>query len=80
MGGYQQGPGGGDRVVQSFQAPAVITNTTRILGAPAFWYSPNGPRYYLWGVADEVKAYSLTLNGPVRATIQPPRLRPARPT
>ena len=70
MGDYQQGPGGTDRVLQSFQATNIINNTGHIHGTPVFWNSPSGPRFYLWGEGEALKEFSLTINSPVSATIQ----------
>jgi hypothetical protein len=67
MGGYEQGPGDTDRVVQSFQA--TITNAVASQGTPVFWNSPSGSRIYQWGTGEAIEAYSLTVHSSVSATI-----------
>src|SRR5262249_36557107 len=46
LGGYQEGPDDGDRVVQSIQA--TLPHTIPLFGAPIVWYSPSGPKLYMW--------------------------------
>ena len=70
LGGYQEGPGSSDRVVQSLQATNTITNSGHIHGTPVIWNGPNGPRLYIWGEGEAIKEFRLTIHTTVSATIQ----------
>jgi len=67
LGGYQQGPGGTDRVVESFQAAAL--NSYALNGAPVYWSSPGGPRLYFWPAGQALKQFGMTINSAISATI-----------
>jgi hypothetical protein len=68
LGGYQEGPDGGDRVLQSFQS--TIPRLYPLRGTPVFWNSPAGPRLYQWGLGAGLTEYGLTISSPISANIQ----------
>jgi hypothetical protein len=68
LGGYQEGPGQRDRVIQSFQSTPAPFYPLR--GTPVFWNSPSGPRLYQWPVGEGLTEYGLTITNAVSATIQ----------
>jgi len=71
MGGYQEGPGGTDRLVASIQATDFFTIAHSNHPPPVFWNGPTGPRFYIWGEGQALREFGLTINSPVSATIQP---------
>lgn len=52
--GHYAGPNGVDQNVQTFDA-----SDGSIFGSAVYWNSPNGPRVYVWGANDALKAYRL---------------------
>lgn len=70
LGRYKEGPGGSDRVIQSFQSTLSPPNANPLHGTPVFWNSPAGSRLYEWGSGQSLREYRLTMNSPVSATVQ----------